>query len=101
MKIIDIPADVTVEFSPEQKKAITFKEYLITHLDSYVEIKTVSQVRQAAKIVDTIEKADKTISLEDADFEVLKGATSKMVFIPRVSRQLLTYLDALDKVQTA
>jgi len=100
VKVIDIPATIKTKpagAAPEME--ISFKDWLVKHLDVYQEIKTVSQIRQASKIVDAIEAANGTLALEDADFAVLKGAVEKPFYVPGINRQLLPYYDAMDKAQ--
>lgn len=91
MRIITVPAEITVK-----DKAFPFKEVLVMHLDNYVELKTVSQSRDAAKIIDKIEAANGTLSLEDAQYDILKAACAKVVYVPYITRHLLGYYDAVE-----
>ena len=95
MKIITVPADVTVKLGSEGK-VIPFKEALLLHLDSYVEIKTISQVRDASKVAEAIEKGNGTISLEDKQYEILAAACKAKVYHTTITRQLLIYYAAID-----
>lgn len=102
MKIIDVPADVTpkgIMGRPSDEKPVSFKEWLMVHIDSYGGIKTPSQVRQAVKIVAAVEAGNGTISMEDAEFEVLKSSTQESKYVPGVARQLTSFYDALDNAQ--
>jgi tRNA A37 threonylcarbamoyladenosine synthetase subunit TsaC/SUA5/YrdC len=97
VKIIKVPADVVVKLpGVEEGKAFPFKEALILHLDSYVELKTISQSREASKIIDAIEKGNGTISLEDAQYAILSAACKNRVYHQTITRQLLSYYDAVD-----
>ena len=97
MKIITVPADVIVKLGEgKDSPDFTFKKALIVHLDNYGELKTVSQVREAAKIIDAIEAGNGTIALEDAQFDILAAACKKNVYHPTVTRQLLSYYDAVE-----
>jgi hypothetical protein len=102
MKIIEVPATVTVKPITTQKgedKAIPFKEFLGLHLDAYGNIKTPKQVRQLGKLFDAIEAGNGTISIEDADYDLLKAALEEIKYIPGVARQMVSYYDAVDKAQ--
>jgi hypothetical protein len=98
VKIITVPQEITVKLGTEEK-GFPFKTTLISHLDSYGELKTVSQVRDAAKIIDAIEAGNGTIALEDAQFDILAAACKKAVYHPAITRQLLSYYDAMDTAQ--
>jgi len=95
MKLVKVPDPVKVE----GVKEIPFKEWLVTHMDSFEGVKTPSQVRQAAKIVDVIEKSNGEIAFEDADYEVMKAAIQKTPYFPKIARQLVGYYDAFDKAE--
>lgn len=107
MKIIEVPA--TIKAKPFGTQALvnrdvevpemTFKDFLIIHLDSYSSVKSTKMVRQVNKIADAIEKSNGTISLEDADFDVLKAAVEEVKVVPGMARQLLSYYDAIEKAQ--
>ena len=97
MKIIKVPAEIKVKGSGSEEKEFPFKDVLKFHLDSYVELKTISQIREAAKIIDKIEAATEGISLEDAEYAILKAACGKAVYVPFVTRQLLAYYDSVDQ----
>ena len=96
MKIITVPPDVKVKLGDEERE-FPFKAALVLHLDSYVEIKTISQVRDAKKILDAIEAGNGTISLEDKQYEVLAAACKSKAYHTMISRQLLSYYDAIEK----
>lgn len=98
MKIITVPKDVKVKVG-EEEKVFPFKESLIFHLDNYAEIKSVSQLRDAQKVIDAIEAGNGTISLEDEQFKLLKAACDKMCYRPVIARQLISYYDALEKAE--
>ena len=97
MKIITVPADVTVKLpGVEERKVYSFKEALILHMDNYVDLKTISQSREASKVIDAIEKGNGTISLEDKQYEILAAACKNRVYHQTITRQLLSYYDAID-----
>lgn len=102
MKIIDVPKSVSVKpiaGGQGEPREISFKDFCTLHLDSYAEIKTPSQVRQAAKVFDALEAGGATLSLEDADYELLKAAAAAVKYVPGVARQMVSYFDAIDKAQ--
>jgi SHS2 domain-containing protein len=96
MKIITVPADVKVKDQAGNEKDFAFKDALKAHLDSYVELKTVSQVREASKIIDKIDASNGTISLEDAEYAIVKAACAKVIYIPFITRHLLSFYDAVE-----
>lgn len=95
MKIITVPPDVKVKLGEEEKE-FPFKTALILHLDNYPEIKTISQSREAVKVIDAIEKGNGTIALEDKQYEILAAACKNRVYHGTITRQLLSYYDAVD-----
>lgn len=102
MRVIDVPGDVIpkgIMGKPTDEKPVSFKEWLMVHIDTYGGIKTPSQVRQAVKIVDAIEAGNGTISIEDAEFDILKASLQESKYVPGVARQLVSFYDALDKAQ--
>ena len=100
MRVIEVPAPITVK-SPDgsNSEAVSFKKFALLQLDLYADIKTVTQARQAQKVVDAIERGNGTISLEDAEYDLLKSALDKVNGIPGVYRQCLAFVDAVDKAQ--
>lgn len=98
MKVITVPG--TVELKEVQGDPISFKKFLMTHLDAFEGIKTPSQVRQAAKIAGAIEDCNGSLSLEDAEYETLKSAVQSVKYIPKISRQLIAYYDAFDRAES-
>ena len=101
MKIITVPADVMATVGDEISNKFTFKRVLTDHIDNYGETKTVSQLRQAQKIIDKLEAASDTLRLEDAEYEILKAACSKLVYRPVLARQFFKYLDAVEGAASA
>jgi hypothetical protein len=102
MKVIEVPAAVTVKPVGDGKgesKEIPFKEFVGVHIDTYAQAKTAKQFRQLAKIHDALEAANGTVTLEDADYELMKAALEEGKYFPGISRQLITYYDAIDKAQ--
>ena len=95
MKIITVPSDVKVKLGEEERE-FPFKAALIAHLDNYVDLKTISQSREASKVIDAIEKGNGTISLEDKQYEILSAACKNRVYHQAITRQLLSYYDAID-----
>jgi hypothetical protein len=99
MQIVNVPASICPNYKDTDLKPISFKDWLINHIDSYASIKTPSQVRQANKIVAAIEAGDDTMSFEDAEFEVVKGSLQDGKYIPAIARQLIPFYDAIDGAQ--
>lgn len=100
MRLITVPPDIAVKFN-DGDKVFTCKEVFIHQIDSYAEIKTASMMRQAQKVVDAIENGNGTISLEDADYDLLKAACSQIKYFPKVGRSILPFFDALDGAEKA
>ncbi len=96
MRLIKVPDEVKVK-GKDADLPFPFKDVLKAHLDSYVELKTISQIRDAAKIIDKIEASNGHISLEDAQYEILKAACAKNIYAPFVTRSLLSYYDAIEQ----
>lgn len=94
MKIITVPEDIKVG-----EKAFSCKEVLMLQLDNYGEVKTISMVRQAQKVAEAIEKGNGTITLEDAEYDLLKAACQKIVFLPGAARKLLPFYEAVESAQ--
>jgi len=99
MKIITCPPDVMVKFDDGEKE-FPFKKALILHLDNYGELKTVSQIREAQKVIDAIEAGNGTIALEDSQYDLLAAACKRVIYHPRVTRQLFSYYDAIEKAES-
>ena len=98
MKIITVPADVTVKIGDEEKE-VPFKTALILHLDVYPEIKTISQSREAKKVMDAIEAGNGTIALEDAQYALLSAACKNRAYPQIYTRQMFSYYDAIDAAE--
>ena len=94
MKIITVPEDVKIG-----EKSFSCKEVLLLQLDNYGEVKTISMVRQAQKVAEAIEKGNGTITLENAEYDLLKAACQKIIFLPGASRKLLPYFEAVESAQ--
>lgn len=103
MKVIEVPETVSVKPIGAQEKGeakpISFKEFVSIHIDTYGQAKTPKQFRQLAKIHDALEASSGTMSVEDADYDLLKAALEEGKYIPGISRQLVSYYDAVDKAQ--
>ena len=99
MKIITVPASVNVTIEGIEPKEFPFKKALITHLDSYGELKTISQIRDAQKVIDAIEAGNGTITLEDKQYELLAAACKAKVYHSAITRQLISFYDAVEKAQ--
>ena len=103
MKEIKVPAPVKVVLGKLQdgsdaKDTVAFTKFLVDMVDTYGETKTPKQLRQAMRLIDKIEKANGVLSLEDADFDLLKAA----IEFPRqlntkLARQLGSFYDALSE----
>jgi hypothetical protein len=99
MKIITVPKEVTVTLEGMEPKEFPFKKALILHLDNYGDLKTISQIRDAQKVIDAIEAGNGTISLEDKQYELLAAACKGRVYHPTVTRQLLSYYSAVEAAE--
>lgn len=102
MKIITVPGKVAIKDEKGKELEgveITFKMFLIRHIDGYVETKTVSQLRTAQKVIDAIEAGNGTITLEDEQYKILKAACEKVGYPNGVGRQLLQYYDAVESAE--
>lgn len=98
MKIITVPADIPVKFA-DGEKVFSCKEVLTAQLDTYAEIKTASMVRQAQKVLAAIEAGNGTITLEDADYELLKAACGKILYAFKVSNHILPFYEAVERAE--
>jgi hypothetical protein len=98
LKIITVPADITVKFA-DGDKTYSLKEVLTTQLDMYAEIKSASMVRQAQKVLAAIETGTGTIALEDADYDLLKAACQKILYPFKVSKSILPFYEAVESAQ--
>ena len=111
MKVIDIPEEVEVKYrvktsegSIEQRKEkVKFTKFLSDCCDMYQAFaKGPKMARQYGKIMDKIESVngDKSVSFEDSDFEVVKGAVENASWItPDINRAYVPFYDAVDKAQ--
>lgn len=104
MKIIEVPAAIKVKLRTQDGDKETdgkFAEWATNVLDFYSEVKTVKQVRQVQKIADALEVANGTVSLEDADYDLLKAAVEAYPtkLPPFIVRQHLSFVDAIEKAQ--
>lgn len=105
MKLIEIPAPVNVNLRRKENDEpvpVKFPEWATNVIDFYSDgVKTLKQVRQVQKIVEALEKATEAVTLEDADYDLLKAAVeaypTKMP--PVIVRQHLAFVDAIEKAQ--
>ena len=103
MRIITVPANLRIKmprqgFVDPEEKDYSFKEYVTDCLDA-AQAKTVKQVRTSSRIIDFAEKANGTLTLEDEDYNVLKEVASPGPFFVKVARQLLSFVDAIEKAE--
>lgn len=101
MKVITIPADVTearvVGKDEPVKLNLGFKDFLKIALENYPECgKGLKNIRKANKISELVEKADKTIVMDDELLEFTKAAVESMSWNPAAARAMLPYFDALE-----
>lgn len=107
MKVIEIPEEaITIlddkESADGKAKVVTFSDFLIKGMDNYVPDKpSIGQLRQANRVCNSVESinGDKSLSLEDSDYALLKAAVERSVGIwaPKCARRLLPYFDAVEK----
>lgn len=102
MKIVTVPEDVTLAITTQNgpvKDVTPFKKFLVHQLDSFEGVKTREQIRQVDKIVKLIEASSGSIPFEDADYAVVDDACKELRYVPEAKRQLIPFLDALEKTQ--
>lgn len=106
MKIIEVPGPIMVKTrrSPKDEDAneLKFKDWAENVIDYYSEgVKTLKQVRQVQKIIDALGSANGTVSLEDAEYDLLKAAMEAYPtkLPPVIVRQQLPFIDAVEKAQ--
>ena len=105
MKIIEIPKPVTVTLKAKDGSDVhtegVFCDWAVNIIDFYTEVKTLKQVRQVQVIVEALESANGSVSLENADYDLLKAAVENYPtkFPPTVIRQHLSFIDAIEKAQ--
>lgn len=105
--VVDVPKAVTVTMKNEKGQPISgdmsFVEFLQGCMDSYNPAgKGLRQIRQSVKIAGVLEEAkDKPgIRFEPNDWDVMKAAVESMQWNPKAARELLPYLEAVEKAQT-
>jgi hypothetical protein len=104
VKIITVPEKAVIKDekgAPVEGLDLPFKKVLIQHLDAYGDVKTISQIREAQKVIDAIEAGNGTISLEDKQYELLAAACKNKVYQTAVTRQLLAYYDCVERAEEA
>src|SRR5689334_23139506 len=100
MRIVTIPPPVNAKpVGNGPSEEISFKKFVMVHLDSYSAIKTWVQIRQAGKIADKLEQGTESVALEDAEYDILKGALGEIKYLPGVARQLIAFYDAFEGAQ--
>jgi len=102
MKIITVPKQAVLKDEvgePLKNADVTFKMFLIRHLDGYVETKTASQMRQSLKVIDEIEAAKDTLTLEEEQYKLLKAACETLRYPHGLARQMISYYDAVDRAE--
>lgn len=105
MKVIEIPKPLTLKLKTqtgEITQESKFPEWASNMVDFYGEgVKTIKQVRQVQKIVDALDASNGTVSLEDADYDLLKAALEAYPgkISPHVLRQHLPFIDAIEAAQ--
>ena len=102
MKCIDIPADVleaTVTGKDEPVKIdLPFRKFLSLAMENYPNAgKGYANIKKANAICTAIEKADKTITLDDDHLSMLKAAVEEMPWNPVAARACIAYFEALEK----
>lgn len=99
MKLLQIPKPITITYSApsgERSEEVTFQKFLSLHLDA-LEPKTWAQIRIVEAISRTVEKADGThISLEDAQYDVLKDAIEKPRYLMPFAKKMLSFADSVE-----
>ena len=103
MKIISIPAPLKIKVMERtgtlNQVETKFVEWATNIIDFYAEAKTLKQVRQVQKIVEALESSNGTVSIEDAEYELLKAAVEQYPtkLPPAIVRQHLSFVDAIEK----
>lgn len=104
MKVVDVPGDIVIQLrtaTGKMEERTPFKKFLVHQLDTFDGVKTREQVRQADKIVKLIESSNGSISFEDADYALVNDACAELRWMAEAKRQLIPFLDALEKPQAA
>ena len=104
MKTITVPAPILVNLKRrEGDEAVEqkFPDWATNIIDFYAEAKTLKQVRQVQKIVDALASANGFVTLEDADYELLKAAVEQYPtkLPPVIVRQHLGFVDAIENAE--
>jgi hypothetical protein len=102
MKCIDIPQDVTeakVSGKDEPIKLdLSFKKFLLLAMENYPTAgKGYGNIKKANTITTAVEKAEKTITLDDDHLAMLKSAIEEMPWNPAAARAMIPYFEALEK----
>ena len=102
MRIITAPEAVQVSVLMEDGRRVPikqeFKQWLTDMIDGSGEKLTLRQVRQLNRIIGTIEVSNGTISLEEAEYEIVKGflgGDGVPKWFGGPTRQLLKFIDAV------
>lgn len=99
MRVITVPEAIVIE-----GKSVDLKSFLVDALDAYVPAgKSVKMLRQVAKIVGVIDGSNGHISLEDADYDVVKASLhfegDAGSWNPRMGRRVLSFFDAVESAE--
>lgn len=96
-KIIECPPNVQFEDRSE-----SFASFLTNAMDLYAPNgKGIKQIRQAVKIMGIVEQANGTLTLEDADYEVVKAAVESCAWKPQFARKALPFFEAVEAAKDA
>lgn len=102
MRLITVPAKAITLKAPKggEQKDLAFSEFVTTCLDGYGEIKTPKQWRQSQKVVAALETMNGNLTLEDAEYDLLKAAVqSGGGYTAWAGRQLVDYAEAIEKAE--
>lgn len=74
----------------------TDKEVLVAILETSPSGMDIGEVRKAIKLIDKLEEGNALVSLEDSEYEYLKGRFDSTKFV-RVTKELVLLADKLDE----
>ena len=106
MRLITVQEPIKVSVLLEDGRRVPikqdFKQWLVDMIDGSADKLTLRQVRQLNKIIGTIENANGSISLEDSEYEIVKGILGPegiAKWFAGPSRQLIPFIDAVLNAQ--
>lgn len=109
MRIIDIPAPVTVPLSainaigPQGSEKVEFIEWLKHSLNNYAPLgkgyENIMKASSISKVLKSVEPGQKTITLENEDYEELKKAVNDMPWKTGYAIEVVSFYEAFWNAQ--